>query len=91
LPALPAKVSVGGRKRLLIARRHKKSNTNADQQASSLGNGAVSSMTGAFDIAGEARRQGRIDDVAWRRQENIDIAVRGKEDIDYRREARIAV
>ena len=49
-------------------------------------------MTGAFDIAGEARRQGQIDDVvAWRRQENIDIAVRGKEDIDYRREARIAV
>ena len=49
-------------------------------------------MTGAFDIAGEARRQGRIDDVvAWRRRENIDIAVRGKEDIDYRHEARITV
>ena len=56
---------------------------------SSLGkiekDGAVSSMTGAFDIAGEARRQGQIDDVvAWRRQENIDIAVKSKDDIDYR-------
>ena len=63
---------------------------------SSLGkiekDGAVSSMTGAFDIDGEARRQGRIDDVvAWRRQENIDITVRGKENIDYRCEAWITV
>ena len=89
-------MSVGGRKRLFIAWRHKKSNTNADQQASSLGkkenNGAVSSMTGAFDIAGKARQQGRIDDVVtWRKRENINIAVRGKENIDYHREVRITV
>ena len=63
---------------------------------SSLGkiekDGAVSSMTGAFDIAGEAWQQGQIDDVvAWRRQENIDTTIRGKENIDYRREARITV
>jgi len=54
--------------------------------------GAVSSMIGAFDIAREARRQGRIDDVVtWRRRENIDIAVRSKDNIDYRREAQITV
>ena len=63
---------------------------------SSLGkkenNGAVSSMTGAFDIAGKARQQGRIDDVVtWRKRENINIAVRGKENIDYHREVRITV
>jgi len=55
-------------------------------------NGAVSSMTGAFDFAREARRQGRIDDVvAWRRRENIDIPLSGKENIDYRHEAQITV
>jgi len=49
-------------KRLFVAWRHKKSNTNADQQAQQLGkkenDGAASSMTGAFDIAGEAQWQG---------------------------------
>ncbi len=50
-----------------------KNNTNAGQQAQQLAEnpmgqrGPESSMTGAFDIAGEARRRGRIDDdVAWR-------------------------
>jgi hypothetical protein len=33
--------------------------------------GAASSMTGAFGIAGEARRRGRVDDdVAWRGVKN---------------------